>query len=1201
MAYTGEASFYDNNDVCPLLSSLIGSPGSCLAPGSLPACGDGVLSTGEACDDGNVQNGDGCTLACEVECGYLCEQPLLVDGWQSGSGMLGPSTCTLGCGNGVIDMNLGETCDSANACCDSSSCTLVAGVTCCGGECCTAEGTALPTTTPCASGTGQCVGGECKLSDDYCTYGGDLLFDPSTCPVQLASTCRPSCLMDSGDCYTPRSYDPTVPWSAFPDGVPCETADGSSSAGACLKGDCVPLPVCGNDIVEDREECDDTSSCCDLSTCTLAAGAKCSGECCPEPSCAPIASNGATPAACAASGGFCYDGMCVSGSDPIWYNGLSKSFYTDSGVVFMPTELRLDTSVCPLAASGCELTLQTIPTSPSSGYTEAGLVAGTTCFRSVSEPMLLRTGTPCLLTADFQGVCQSGSCLPRSDCGDGLMQPAERCEAVLGSTNGRGCTSECVPGDGIGNGACGDGNVDDGEDCDSNDECCDSSCRYDGVSTACNGGSGYCDRGSCVTPPAALTSLVLGGEQLEFDSTTCPPVSCEFNMKVPSSGSCTQDMGAVALPYAPDNGAGCTAKGSGARGTCYGGICIEESSCGNGVIEGVEECDDSSSPCCDASTCTLAAGAQCAVGECCNTSTCQAHTSSQLCEGGAGVCMGDALCLTANSAIEYGVSVSFQGLTFDPSACPLSNSCMIQFQAADGECVTSGNAASVLADGTLCDTTSFSSFQSIPGRCSVGACIPFAVCGDGYVGAGEECDDTSGCCDLSTCTLAAGAECSKHSSPDGQCCTDQCTFEPPTSNCSSSGSSGFCQNGACSVIAFGCSAFGMVVDSTKCPILADQSCMLRCRVLSDNSCALFMWQEPDERSRNYLPDGTRCDPSSDSDTPGSCVQGNCLPYQGCAPTAGRPPGAPPSPPALPPPPSQPPSPLSPPPSPRPARPPAASPPPPPSPPARRPSPPPPPSPPSPPPPSPLPPPASPPASPPPPLPPRVPPSLPLPPGSPPLPPVPPFAPIQRTPSQPSAAREPLPAELEGDNSIFRLRQVAWWWYVGYRARVDGAINTTAGNATDAFPMAIHDLTDPWVNESIGHFLLSSPFAHNRTRHVALASCEAAFAPLDAAVIEPATLLGSIAIVLMALTLLSCPRAPSNSSMRAPSPVAFRACYAPSRAILSSPPPSQQSGARVAARAAPRVSSFCAATSAPSSASQPTPTILAVRPTGWGAC
>jgi cysteine-rich repeat protein len=41
----------------------------------LPVCGDGLLDFGEMCDDGNSNDGDGCSSACAVEAGWICEDP----------------------------------------------------------------------------------------------------------------------------------------------------------------------------------------------------------------------------------------------------------------------------------------------------------------------------------------------------------------------------------------------------------------------------------------------------------------------------------------------------------------------------------------------------------------------------------------------------------------------------------------------------------------------------------------------------------------------------------------------------------------------------------------------------------------------------------------------------------------------------------------------------------------------------------------------------------------------------------------------------------------------------------------------------------------------------------------------------------------------------------------------------------------------
>ena len=38
----------------------------------IPNCGDGVVSSGEACDDGDTEPGDGCDAACTVEQCWVC-------------------------------------------------------------------------------------------------------------------------------------------------------------------------------------------------------------------------------------------------------------------------------------------------------------------------------------------------------------------------------------------------------------------------------------------------------------------------------------------------------------------------------------------------------------------------------------------------------------------------------------------------------------------------------------------------------------------------------------------------------------------------------------------------------------------------------------------------------------------------------------------------------------------------------------------------------------------------------------------------------------------------------------------------------------------------------------------------------------------------------------------------------------------------
>ena len=40
------------------------------------SCGDGMMSAGEECDDANLDDGDGCSSACKVECGFMCDSAI---------------------------------------------------------------------------------------------------------------------------------------------------------------------------------------------------------------------------------------------------------------------------------------------------------------------------------------------------------------------------------------------------------------------------------------------------------------------------------------------------------------------------------------------------------------------------------------------------------------------------------------------------------------------------------------------------------------------------------------------------------------------------------------------------------------------------------------------------------------------------------------------------------------------------------------------------------------------------------------------------------------------------------------------------------------------------------------------------------------------------------------------------------------------
>jgi len=133
---------------------------SCQPPGvachQIARCGDGLVASSEVCDDGNTMDGDGCSARCRLELGFKCD----------GS----PSMCThTTCGDGIKEG--AEACDDGNTVpFDGCSSTCQAEPDCSGGACKSTCGDGLVINEECDDGNtkdGDGCSSDCKLEKGF--------------------------------------------------------------------------------------------------------------------------------------------------------------------------------------------------------------------------------------------------------------------------------------------------------------------------------------------------------------------------------------------------------------------------------------------------------------------------------------------------------------------------------------------------------------------------------------------------------------------------------------------------------------------------------------------------------------------------------------------------------------------------------------------------------------------------------------------------------------------------------------------------------------------------------------------------------------------------------------------------------------------------------------------------------------------------
>ncbi|MCA9667787.1 MAG: hypothetical protein KC503_19440 [Myxococcales bacterium] len=570
-----------------------------------PTCGNGVVETPERCDTAIAAGQPG---ACPTSCsdGQACTQDALLNGGTCGAqcsftpitsctngdgccptgcNAVSDSDCSPSCGNGVVEPP--ETCDTAIAagqpgacptsCSDGNSCTqdtLLNGGTC-GAQC------TFTNITSCTGGDGCCPSGCNAVNDSDCSpsCGNGVVETPERCDTGIAAgqpgACPTSCsdgqacttdtLQNGGTCAAQCSFTPITA---------CTDSDGCCPTGCNALSDNDCSPTCGNGVVEPPETCDTAiavgqpgacpRSCSDGQACTADAllnAGTCGAQC------------SFTPITACANG----DGCCPTGCNALTDGDCSAS--CGNGVVEPPE--RCDTAIAAGQPGAC-------PTACSDGNacTQDTLLNGGTCDAQCSFTNI----TSC---ADGDGCCPTGcNAISDSDCspscGNGVVEPPERCDTAIAVGQPGACPTSCS----------------DGNDCTTdtlqNGGTCSALCSFTPI-TACTDNDGCCPTGcnnnndnDC--SPSCGNGVVETGEQCDTAIPVGQPGTCPLTCS--DGDDCTSDVLLNAGTCAAQCSFPAVTQCRDSDGCCPVGCdnnndndCMVTATCGNGIVEPGELCD----------------------------------------------------------------------------------------------------------------------------------------------------------------------------------------------------------------------------------------------------------------------------------------------------------------------------------------------------------------------------------------------------------------------------------------------------------------------------------------------------------------------------------------------------------------------------------------------------------------------------------
>ncbi len=461
-------------------------------------------------------------------------------------------------------------------------------------------------------------------------------------------------------------------------------------------------------------------------------------------------------------------------------------------------------------------------------------------------------------------MCGNGELDDEEECDDGNGKPADGCTGVCTVEPGYACD---VPGDPCELAAeCGDGLIEIGEQCDLGDvmpgDGCDDGCLVEQGWT--------CNASGCVEQETA----VCGDGSIGFGE------QCDDGEPTPESGdgcseTCTVENGYICeLPGEP----------------C---VPIVTEYCGNGVLVNGEECDDGNGDPGDgcSPTCEIESGYQCDTAN----EPCTVECGDSLVIGAEGCddgntddgdgCSADCSTVEGGYVCPIAAGVGGKCQLADPGAtCP---NAILEF----GETCDDGNAN----DGDGCTDCTVDTGYVCPTAGAPCELIPF--CGDGFVDIklGEACDDHDnvpgdGC--SATCTVEPNYRCPTPVLQNGKYVGGDCAAIVCGDGAQQGGEQCDDHNQSSND---GCSAACTVEDGWVCPVNAS------CQAAACGDGIVAGIEECDygtakNDGTTKQPDGVICAPSctfvADPDLCGngfadpgeSCEDGNNVPWDECSPT-----------------------------------------------------------------------------------------------------------------------------------------------------------------------------------------------------------------------------------------------------------------------------------------------------------------------------